>query len=364
MSRSPLVRLSTKLYHTARSLRRREIYCITDQANWIFSWIGHYVTTYLKQQNATAGHVIDDPHGLRNQIIHFIDRYAYLNDAFRYLHPSNVVILSWFHGDPAAQSYLTSLAEAVPHLQKIVVSHHATQQALQDYGVPASKLVLIPLGVDLSRFAPTTPAARLQIRADLQIPENAICIGSFQKDGVGWGEGLEPKLIKGPDIFLEVVANLSIRYKNLMILLTGPARGYVKQGLEQLGVPYIHHFLTDYRDIGRYYQALDLYIIPARCEGGPASLLESWATGVPLVSTRMGMPADLIRHGLNGMLAEVEDVTGLTGMALELIENEAQREYCRRQALEDVKQYDWPLIANRYYVELYQPFLRHPSLAK
>ena len=28
-----------------------------------------------------------------------------------------------------------------------------------------------------------------------------IIIGSFQKDGQGWGDGTMPKLIKGPDIF-------------------------------------------------------------------------------------------------------------------------------------------------------------------
>ena len=33
-----------------------------------------------------------------------------------------------------------------------------------------------------------------------KIPKDKIIIGSFQKDGVGWEEGNEPKLIKGPDI--------------------------------------------------------------------------------------------------------------------------------------------------------------------
>ena len=117
-------------------------------------------------------------------------------------------------------------------------------------------------------------------------------------------------------------------------------------------------FKTDYRDIVRYYQALDLYIITSRAEGGPKALLESWATGVPVVSTWVGMPADLIKHGENGMLAEVEDVEALTNHAMELIEDADLRERCRRQALEDVRQYGWPLIAERCYRELYQPFVR------
>ena len=44
-----------------------------------------------------------------------------------------------------------------------------------------------------------------KIKHNLGIPEDYLVIGSFQKDGEGWGEGLKPKLIKGPDIFIETI---------------------------------------------------------------------------------------------------------------------------------------------------------------
>ena len=108
-------------------------------------------------------------------------------------------------------------------------------------------------------------------------------IGSFQKDGKGWGEGNEPKLIKGPDV-----------------LLTGPARGYVKTGLESLKIPCKHLYLQDYREIGKYYQALDAYLVTSREEGGPKGVLESMASGIPLISTRVGQAQDLVKQGING----------------------------------------------------------------
>ena len=352
-----------RLHRTLTCLWARDVYCVTDAANWVLYWVGYYVTTHLKEQWGVSTHLTTDLRGLRNQIIHFIDRYAYLDGTFRSLHPSNRVFLTWFHGDPAdpnphMQRLFAVLPEAARYVEKIVVGCQISRQVLVEVGISEIKLVTIPLGVDLERFFPPAVESRLSVRARLGIPKDAICIGSFQKDGVGWEDGDVPKLIKGPDVFLEVVANLSARYNNLFILLTGPAREYVKKGLERLGVPYVHHFLSDYHDIVRYYQALDLYIIPSRCEGGPAALLESWATGVPVVSTRVGMPADLIKHGENGMLAEVEDVTCLANHAMELIEDAGLRDRCRRQALENVRQYDWPAIAERYYHELYQPFLR------
>ena len=355
--------LSKRLHRTLTSFWRRDIYYVTDGADWSIYWDAYYITMGLKECLGLPAHVITDHRGLRNQIIHFGNRYAYLNGTFNSLHPSNQVFLTWFHGDPAdpnltMQRHFAVLPEVVGNVQKLVVTCRISREVLVKLGIPGTKIATIPLGVDLARFFPPTAESRLSARATLGIPEEAICVGSFQKDGAGWGVGVEPKLVKGPDILLEVAANLSARYNNLMILLTGPARGYVKQGLERLGVRYIHHFLSDYRDIVRYYQALDLYIISSRCEGGPKALLESWATGVPVVSTQVGMSDDLIKHGVNGMLAEVGDAESLTNCAVELIEDTALRERCQHQASEDVRQYDWSLIVERYYHELYQPLLR------
>lgn len=355
--------LCKRLRRTLTSPWTKSIYYVSDEANWAFDWVTRYLATGLRERLGLHVHVTHDPWTLRGQTIHFVDRYAYLNGPFRSLHPSNHVFVTWLHGDPTdpnpnIQHFFAVLPEAAGYVQKIVVACRISKQVLVELGIPEIKITTIPLGVDLGRFSPPSETSRLSTRVSLGIPKDVICIGSFQKDGAGWAEGFEPKLIKGPDVFLEVIANLSTHYNNLLVLLTGPARGYVKRGLERLGVSYIHHFLSDYHDIARYYQALDLYMITSRCEGGPLTLLESWATGVPVISTRVGMPADLMRHGENGMLAEVEDVRGLTSHAMELIEDAALRDRCRLHALEDVRQYDWPLIAERYYHELYQPFMR------
>jgi glycosyltransferase involved in cell wall biosynthesis len=310
-----------------------------------------------------AAHVVQKPWKLKESIIHFGDRYVYLDGPFRKIHPSNHVFLTWFHGDPGdpnpeMQRLFSVLPVAVEPVQKVVVTCRTSERVLLDLGIPETKIAKIPLGVDLGRFRIPYREEKRRARADLGIPEGAVCLGSFQKDGSGWGEGIEPKMVKGPDIFLEVIANLSKRFTDLVVLLTGPARGYVKQGLTKLGVRYIHHFLSDYHDIVRYYHAIDLYIVTSRCEGGPKALLECWATGVPIVSTEVGMAADMIRHGQNGMLAQNEDVQSLTNHVFALLEDEVLRNKCSGQALKEVEAYSWPMIAERYYRELYQPLMR------
>ncbi len=344
------------------SYRSRNVYLIAEQEDWILDWIGFYIKRTL--QNRYGISVCEDGNikDVRNQIMHFINRFRYLRGEFRTLHPSNHCFLNWFHGDPYSSDpnskrLFQALLEAVPSTEKIIVSCQLTKQSLLDVGIEEEKLVTIPLGVDLAHFVAPSPEERSAIRTRLGISEQAYCIGLFQKDGEGKGDGDEPKLRKGPDVFLEVIQALSHRHKNLFVLLTGPARGYVKQGLEKMSIPFLHQQLPNYYDIIPYYHALDLYIIPARFEGGPASLLESWATGVPIVSTQVGMPADLIKHGENGLLTEVEDAAQLAEYATAFIEDAALRDRCRRRAIEDVKYYDWPLIAKHYYQKLYQPLL-------
>jgi glycosyltransferase involved in cell wall biosynthesis len=101
------------------------------------------------------------------------------------------------------------------------------------------------------------------------------------------------------------------RIRNLWVLLSGPARGYVKAGLERLGIPYRHVVARRYPDVGGLYQALDVYVVASRQEGGPKAVLESMASGVPLVTTRVGQAMDLVRHGANGWMVPVEDAAGL-----------------------------------------------------
>ena len=150
-------------------------------------------------------------------------------------------------------------------------------------------------------------------------------LGSFQKDGEGWGEGLEPKLVKGPDTFLEMVRILKGSVPELFVLLSGPARGYVKKGLGELKIPYKHVYLENYPEISQLYQCLDLYIIASRQEGGPKAILESMACRVPLVTTRVGQAMDLVKHEENGLMVEPEDSEALAFYAVKVLSDSTLR---------------------------------------
>jgi glycosyltransferase involved in cell wall biosynthesis len=200
-------------------------------------------------------------------------------------------------------------------LARVQVSHAATHDYVLSRGVAPDKVFRIPIGVDVDRFPTQSPHTRERVRRALDIPLSAVVVGSFQKDGVGWGEGMQPKLVKGPDVLLEAIAILRHRVRELFVLLSGPARGFVRAGLERLGVPYRHVYVPEYSGMGELYQALDVYLVTSREEGGPKAVLESMSAGVALVSTRVGQATDLVEHGSNGWLTDIEDAEALAHWA-------------------------------------------------
>ena len=233
------------------------------------------------------------------------------------------ISIDYFHGapesEPAFADTLRELSRHHPRLSRIRVSHSRMEQMVLEAGVEAAKLWRIPIGIDLACFPGRSEEARRAARRRAALPETAVVVGSFQKDGVGWGEGLEPKLIKGPDVLVAALSALKRQVPELHVLLTGPARGYVKAGLERAAIPFTHLLLSDYADLCMAFHALDAYLISSRDEGGPKALLEAMASGVPVVTTRVGQAIDLARPDENAIVVESEDVEGLVTGATRLL---------------------------------------------
>jgi glycosyltransferase involved in cell wall biosynthesis len=240
----------------------------------------------------------------------------------RWLGSSHRLGVDYFHGRPGTpgvpgfDTAFETLRRHADRFSRVRVTHGELRELVVGAGVPSERVFLIPLGVDLEHFPPATPALRAAARAALGLPASAFVVGSFQKDGVGWEEGLEPKLVKGPDVFVAAVARLRPRVPELTVLLTGPARGYVRRELERLDVPYRHVLCRSRAEIAEAYRALDVYLVASRQEGGPKAVLEAMASGVPVVSTRVGQAQELIEDGVNGYLVDVEDDEALAAAAL------------------------------------------------
>ncbi len=336
------------------TISHRDLYYVVEGANWSIDHDGRSITANLRNISSI---VVTTCRGIRNSIVHFGSVNTFLNNNGPKLPcKSNKLIVTWFHVSPGDRR-----VEFIPEVAKYVDLWHTscniTKDKLTELGLPEEKITVIPLGVNLRVFGIPTPEQKQNIRSKLGISKDKIAIGSFQKDGNGWGEGLEPKMIKGPDVFCDVIEKMSRQY-DLFVVLTGPARGYVKRRLESLGIPYSHHFLNDPDEVAWYYKALDLYIATGRQEGGPKSLVESLASGVPLISTKAGMAPDIVTDGENAFLCDVDDVDQIVKKSTTILEDKSIKEKIVAKGLITARQFDWSSIAQQYENHLYKLFLQ------
>jgi glycosyltransferase involved in cell wall biosynthesis len=259
-----------------------------------------------------------NPIGARNKIIHFGSVNTLINkNGIKKIHQSNQIILTWYHAEHDDKR-LWLVPDLVPIVDRIHTSNSITKKLLIEYGFPAEKIFLIPIPVDKKIFNPKLFALTSKVKEKFNLPKNKFIIGSFQKDGNGWERGDSPKLIKGPDIFCDVVEAVSKKFP-IHILLTGPSRGYVIKRLEQAEIGYSHFFLKNPDEVAEYYKCLDLYLMTSRAEGGPKALTESWSMGVPFVGTSVGMVKDYAINEDNALISEVNDTESLIKQVTRLL---------------------------------------------
>lgn len=330
---------------------------VVESAGWSIYEDGRQIVEQLNRQQLLRARVTDHHFGLWGQIVHFGSEHLLWNGA-----KARQVLLC---GRPRVLSIFHVVEDwegtgRIPDLAAIVDIVHTscdlTVEKLVHLGVPHSKIVKVPLGVDAGLFRPPSREERTAIRWMLEIPDDAVAVGSFQKDGVGWGNGDEPKLIKGPDIFCEALELLAHRYP-VHVILTGPARGYVKKRLAAAGIPYSHRYLADFKQLYRYYHALDLYLVTSRNEGGPKAVLEAMASGAPLVTTAVGMAPEVVQDGVNGRICAAPDPEAIAEAAASLLDDVAGRAAVITAGRITAEEYSWAAIAARYYRDIYAPLV-------
>ncbi len=278
------------------------------------------------------------------------DQAVFLTSHFEALQPrwmqsTHRLATAYLHGRPGTPGYpefdraYDALRSAPERVSRIQVTHEEMRELVLEAGVEPSAVHVIAIGIDIEQFPLVTPEHRDAARAAFDLPADAFVVGSFQKDGVGWDEGLEPKLVKGPDVLVAALERVAAEISEVHVLLTGPARGYVRSELERRGIAYRHTVAQSRRELATAYHALDAYVVASRQEGGPKGVLEALAAGVPLVSTRVGQAPSIVRDGETGLLVDVYGVEAIAAAVLHLHNDSGLRESFRAPGRTTAEQY-------------------------
>ena len=177
------------------------------------------------------------------------------------------------------------------------VSHLNMQQHLA-YGFNNQKAVVIPNGVDTTRFGPAREKG-LAIRESLGIPENCIVIGKTarfhrQKNHVG---------------FLRSAAILAAKYDHVRFMLVGTnvddKNTTLTDLIGELGLDGKVYMLGNREDIPEIVNAYDIATLTSLGEAFPLTLGEAMVSAVPCVATDVGDNAFIIED--TGYVVPVND---------------------------------------------------------
>lgn len=120
---------------------------------------------------------------------------------------------------------------------------------------------------------------------------------------------------KGVAIALKVIEQLKLKIPTLRVISFGAKKP------ETINLPdYVELEVNPSQDSLRdIYKQCDLWLCCSLNEGFGLTILEAMACRTPSVSTKCGGPEDIISHGENGYLCDVNNINMLTESAFEIL---------------------------------------------
>lgn len=209
---------------------------------------------------------------------------------------------------------------------------------LRDY---KEKIEVIPNGINLKEFE--NSLSKSECRKKLGLPQDKRII-LFFGNIVSY---------KGPHILLKAVKLLKNQINDFILVFAG--RGVMQEEIKKMAVEldlsenilFTGYVKDELKPL--YFKSADIFCLPSInvAEAFGIVNLESMASGVPIVSTRLGGIPDVVEDGKNGILAEPGDEKSLADALLFLIENEDIRTKMGNYGIKKVNDYSWEKIANK-----------------
>jgi glycosyltransferase involved in cell wall biosynthesis len=112
------------------------------------------------------------------------------------------------------------------------------------------------------------------------------------------------------------------------------------------------------------YADADLYLNASSIDNMPVSIIEAFAAGLPVVSTRAGGIPYIVEDGETGVLVDLDDHAAMAAAAIELLELPARAAAIARRAHEEcAARYHWQAVRDQW-LSLYTSLAGRPPLAR
>lgn len=255
-------------------------------------------------------------------------------------------------------------ADVIASADRLVAATIAERAQLESlYRAPASKISVIPPGVDLSRFY---PIPKDEAKAVIGVPPEDRLILFVGR--------IEP--LKGLETLLHALSlmkssNTSDCCPMYLAVIGGePDETSEKMNAEmarlltlrdQLNLQQMVIFLGKraQNTLPYYYSAAEVVVVPSFYESFGMVALEAMACGTPVVASQVGGLAFLVQDGKTGYVVPDGDYEALHDRLQTLAKNESLREKLGEQAANYARSYDWSNITKKM-IDLYTDTIKNP----
>lgn len=261
-----------------------------------------------------------------------------------YLHACPAVWVAKLKGVPVIVNYRGGGAEtffsgvgrlgraALARADALVTPSGFLKAVFERFGFQAT---VIPNIVDLERFR---PAGRRPEAAGKQIVIT---------------RNLEPiyDIASALEAFARVRSRIPEAY--LTVAGTGPELERLKALARTLGIQDAVTFAGRVANerMPLLYQSADAMLNPSRVDNMPNSILEAYASGVPVVSTDAGGIPYIAEHGRTALLMKPGDVEGMADALVRILSDPALAARLVRAGLEEARRYRWEAIRGLWLAE-------------
>jgi glycosyltransferase involved in cell wall biosynthesis len=227
----------------------------------------------------------------------------------------------------------------------VCVSQSVADFSIRESGLPPSKVVVIPNGVDLDRF---TQAESVDL-APFGIPEGARTILSVGR--------LDEQ--KNPLGLLRSFARIAGSHPDTHLLFVGQGdqEPTLKATIDSLKLGSQVHIAGWQENVPGIMKACDVFVLASKWEGMPNVLLEAGAAAIPVISTRVEGAEEIIISDGCGMLVGISSEDELAAAMSNCINAPlAATERANRLQVIISEQFTWQAVVDSYSA-LYESLL-------
>ncbi len=220
-----------------------------------------------------------------------------------------------------------------------VCGFSATSLAAHD-GFSKARIEVIENGVDLSRYRVVRDQGALKARLGLAADRrHIVTIARFHP-------------VKDHRTLLQAFSHVAASIPDVDLLLVGdgPLRGELEQIARSLGLAERISFLGVRDDVADILAVADVFALTSVSEAASITLLEAMASKVPVVVTEVGGNPEIVRHGIDGLLAPRGDASAIAAAIVTLLESPDTARAMARSAADRVATlYTLDRTIDRYY---------------